>query len=66
MSSKYFSDYETQCHCGCGGNIINPLLLEKLDTMREMIGGPIYLAVLTDALSIMRKFRAVYRTVSTF
>ena len=44
MSSKYFSDYETQCHCGCGGNHINPLLLEKLDAMREEIGGPLELS----------------------
>lgn len=44
MSSKYFADYETECHCGCGGNIINPLLLEKLDLMREMIGGPVELS----------------------
>ena len=42
--SKYFSEAETKCHCGCGGNHVNPLLLEKLDAMREMIGGPIYLS----------------------
>ena len=42
--SKYFSEAETQCHCGCGKNLVNPLLLEKLDAMREMIGGPIYLS----------------------
>lgn len=39
--SKYFSVEETQCHCGCGGNKVNPLLLEKLDELREMIGGPV-------------------------
>ena len=42
--SKYFSEAETQCHCGCGGNKVNPLLLEMLDKLREMIGGPIYLS----------------------
>lgn len=42
--SKYFSEEETRCHCGCGQNHVNPLLLEKLDAMREMIGGPIYLS----------------------
>ena len=42
--SKYFSEAETQCHCGCGGNVINPLLLKKLDKLREMIGGPLELS----------------------
>ena len=41
MASKYFTDEETQCHCGCGRNEVNPLLLEKLDELRELIGGPI-------------------------
>lgn len=39
--SKYFAPEETQCHCGCGGNIVNPILLEKLDALRELIGGPL-------------------------
>ena len=42
--SKYFSEAETQCHCGCGGNKVNPLLLEMLDKLREMIGGPLELS----------------------
>jgi len=42
--SKYFSAAETQCHCGCGGNVINPLLLQKLDQLRDMIGGPLELS----------------------
>lgn len=42
--SMYFSDYETMCHCGCGGNHINPLLMEKLDFMRREIGGPLELS----------------------
>jgi uncharacterized protein YcbK (DUF882 family) len=42
--SKYFSEAETQCHCGCGQNHVSPLLLEKLDQMREMIGGPVELS----------------------
>ena len=42
--SKYFSVAETSCHCGCGGNIVSPLLLEKLDELREMIGGPLELS----------------------
>lgn len=39
--SKYFSVAETQCHCGCGKNVINPILLQKLDMLREKIGGPV-------------------------
>lgn len=42
--SKYFSDAETQCHCGCGQNHVNPLLMEKLDKLREMIGGPLQIS----------------------
>lgn len=42
--SKYFSEAETQCHCGCGGNKVNPLLLEMLDKLREMVGGPLELS----------------------
>lgn len=42
--SKYFSEAETSCHCGCGGNKVNPLLLEMLDKLREMIGGPLELS----------------------
>jgi len=42
--SKYFSEAETQCHCGCGGNKVNPLLLKMLDKLREMIGGPLELS----------------------
>lgn len=42
--SKYFSKAETQCHCGCGGNNVKPLLLKKLDQLREMIGGPLSLS----------------------
>ena len=42
--SKYFKCEETECHCGCGGNIVEPLLLQKLDALREMIGGPLYIS----------------------
>lgn len=41
--STYFSDEETSCHC-CGqlpDGGMNPVLMEKLDALREMIGGPI-------------------------
>lgn len=42
--SKYFSVEETQCHCGCGGNIVSDKLMEGLDRLREGIGGPLYLS----------------------
>lgn len=42
--SKYFASSETECHCGCGGNKVNPILMEKLDAMREAIGGPLELS----------------------
>jgi len=36
--SKYFSDYEFKCRCGCGLYIPNEELLTKLDILREAIG----------------------------
>lgn len=48
--SKYFSDGELMCHgavkghCDCGidtAQKVNPILLQKLDKLREMIGGPV-------------------------
>lgn len=50
MSSLYFSDEELMCHgrsqghCNCGietAENVSPILLEKLNSLREMIGGPI-------------------------
>lgn len=43
MDSKYFEEREQVCRCcGKGADIISPVLLEKLDTLREMWGAPIY------------------------
>lgn len=42
--SKYFSTEEMVCHC-CGtlpDGGINPILLDKLDALREAIGKPIH------------------------
>ena len=42
--SKYFSEAEEVCHC-CGQlpeDGINPVLLDKLDALREAIGKPIH------------------------
>ena len=39
--SKNFSRLEVQCPCGCGANLINPFLVEKLQKVRNIIGRPI-------------------------
>ena len=39
--SKNFSRLEVQCPCGCGANLINPFLIEKLQKVRNIIGRPI-------------------------
>jgi uncharacterized protein YcbK (DUF882 family) len=39
--SRYFSDEETCCECGCGFNNPSPLLMQMLDTLREKVGGPL-------------------------
>ena len=39
--SKNFSRLEVQCPCGCGANLINPFLIEKLQKVRNIIGKPI-------------------------
>ena len=36
--SKNFSRLEVQCPCGCGANLINPFLVEKLQKVRNIIG----------------------------
>jgi len=39
--SKNFSRLEVQCPCGCGANLINSFLIEKLQKVRNIIGRPI-------------------------
>ena len=39
--SKNFSRLEVQCPWGCGANLINPFLIEKLQKVRNIIGRPI-------------------------
>jgi len=50
MPSEHFSAEELMCHgasqghCDCGpetADKVSPLLLEKLEALREMIGGPL-------------------------
>ena len=43
MASKYFSDRELSCRCGCG-LMIGPELVEKLDAIREGYGSPLVLS----------------------
>ena len=43
MNSKYFTEDEQVCKCcGKGADIINPVLLERLDALRELWGAPIW------------------------
>ena len=39
--SKNFSSLEVMCPCGCGADKINPVLIEKLQKVRNIIGRPI-------------------------
>ena len=38
--SKNFSRLEIMCPCSCGANRISPLLIEKLQKVRNIIGRP--------------------------
>lgn len=40
-TSKYFKQREFACKCGCGFNNISPLLVQKLDTIRETLDMPL-------------------------
>ena len=39
--SKNFSKLEIMCPCSCGADKINPVLIEKLQKVRNIIGRPI-------------------------
>jgi len=39
--SKNFSKLEVQCPCGCGADKISPVLIKKLQKVRDIIGRPI-------------------------
>lgn len=36
--SPHFSRHEFRCRCGCGGAIVDPHLVEHLETLRRMKG----------------------------
>lgn len=38
--SKYFTEDELKCKCGCNQNLITPSFLDKLDRIREECGFP--------------------------
>lgn len=40
MGSKYFSDNELRCKCGCGQVKMNDVFLAKIDQLRELLGVP--------------------------
>ena len=44
--AKYFDNDEITCNCGCerGLEEISPILLERLDRLRELWGKPIYVS----------------------
>lgn len=43
--SQWFSDEEQVCKCcGKGLDIVSPILLERLDTLRNLYGKPIYVS----------------------
>jgi Peptidase M15. len=39
--SKNFSKLEVMCPCGCGADKISPVLIEKLQKVRNIIGRPL-------------------------
>ena len=39
--SKNFSKLEVQCPCGCGADKISPVLIKKLQKVRDIIGRPV-------------------------
>lgn len=41
--SKYFTDKETACKCGCGTYEMSPLFMAKLDNIREIVRQPLTL-----------------------
>jgi len=43
-SSKYFSEEELKCHCGCGQCEMDPDFLDTLDRVRELAKIPIIIS----------------------
>lgn len=41
---KYFSSKEFRCKCGCGGLDISQKLIDRLNTVREILGKPIVIS----------------------
>lgn len=42
--SRHFTEEETTCKCGCGFNEPDLVLMSKLDSLRDVMGGPVYLS----------------------
>lgn len=40
MPSKYFSDDELRCKCGCRQQRVTEVMIAKIDALREMMGVP--------------------------
>jgi len=43
IASKYFSQEEFACHCGCGASEVSDLLIQELDKLRQHFGAPVYI-----------------------
>src|SRR5574344_1255028 len=38
INSKYYTDDDCTCHCGCGYNVVSPQLISMLDAMSDKAG----------------------------
>ena len=56
MGTKYFSDKELSCKCGCGFMITDESFLSRLDAAREIAGIPF---VVTSAARCLKHNKAV-------
>jgi zinc D-Ala-D-Ala carboxypeptidase len=56
--SRYFSDAEVSCRCGCGDCAMDPAFMELLDRIRERVDRPL-------ALNSAKRCAAHNRKVST-
>ena len=41
--SKYFTDSEMTCKCGCGVTVVSSRLFPVLDRIRDLVGKPVYI-----------------------
>ncbi len=56
QGSAHFHRAELQCHCGCGEALIDPQLVQALESLRDRVASPV---VITDAYRCPSHNRAV-------